>query len=196
MLVSRCFGVAKGATQSNGYTLLKAKYHIRTELGLSETSYSHSETTPIYGTGQGSGNSPMIWCFLSSLLYDCYESKAYPAQYCNPDWSNKIQISMIGFVDDSNGQVNSFYETENAETLIEMVSRAQSNAADWSNLLHATGGALKLSKCSYHVLFWKFSLQGAPVLSNIQSEISPLQVLDPLTGRTQTLDFLPPSTAH
>jgi hypothetical protein len=138
----------------------------------------------------------MIWCFLSSLLYDCYESKAYPAQYCNPDWSNKIQISMIGFVDDSNGQVNSFYETENAETLIEMVSRAQSNAADWSNLLHATGGALKLSKCLYHVLFWKFSLQGAPVLSNIQSEISPLQVLDPLTGRTQTLDFLPPSTAH
>ena len=77
-----------------------------------------------------------------------------------------------------------------------MVSRAQSNAADWSNLLHATGGALKLSKCLYHVLFWKFSLQGAPVLSNIQSEISPLQVLDPLTGRTQTLDFLPPSTAH
>jgi hypothetical protein len=53
MIVSRRFGVAKSATQSNGYTLLKANYHIRTELGLSDSSYSHTSDMPIYGTGQG-----------------------------------------------------------------------------------------------------------------------------------------------
>jgi hypothetical protein len=196
MLVSRRFGVAKSATQSNGYTLLKANYHIRTELGLSDSSYSHTSDMPIYGTGQGSGNSPMIWCFLSSILYDCYELKTYPAQYCNPDWTNKCHISMIGFVDDSNGQVNSFYETENPTTLQSLVHKARKNAIEWSNLLSATGGALELSKCSYHVMYWKFSIQGAPVLSNIQSEITPLQVPDVLNDTLHTLEFLPPSVAH
>jgi hypothetical protein len=73
MLASQRFGVPKSATQSNANTLQQAKFHIRTELGLSPHFYSHTDERPIYGTGQGSGNSPMIWCFLSSLLYDCYD---------------------------------------------------------------------------------------------------------------------------
>jgi hypothetical protein len=89
MLASRRFGVAKEVTQSNASTLQKAQYHIRTELGLSDSFYCHTQDAPIYGTGQGSGNSPMIWCFLSSLLFDCYELRAHPANYCNPDWTNQ-----------------------------------------------------------------------------------------------------------
>ncbi|KAI2491604.1 hypothetical protein MHU86_22948 [Fragilaria crotonensis] len=162
MLASRRFGVAKEVTQANATTLNKAKYHIRTELGMSDSSYSHSVDMPIYGTGQGSGNSPMIWCFLSSLLFDCYDLRASPAQYCNPDWTNRNQVSMIGFVDDSNGQVNSFFDHESPETLQALIEKARTNAIAWSELLHATGGALELTKCSYHVAFWKFSSQGAP----------------------------------
>ncbi len=60
MIASRRFGVAKSVTETNATTLERARFHIHTELGLSETSYSHSEEDPIYGTGQGSGNSPMI----------------------------------------------------------------------------------------------------------------------------------------
>ena len=85
MLVSRRFGVHNNATLTNARTLQEAKYRIRTELGLSDTSYSHSEQEPIFGTGQGSANSPMIWCFISSLLFDCYERMAYSADYCHPD---------------------------------------------------------------------------------------------------------------
>jgi hypothetical protein len=88
-IASRWFGVAKSATISNASTLLHAKYHIRTDLGLSESSHLHCLDAPIYGTGHGSGNSLMIWCFLSSLLHDCYDTRAQPAWYCNPDWSNQ-----------------------------------------------------------------------------------------------------------
>jgi hypothetical protein len=179
MLASRRFGVAKEATQSNASTLFNAKYHIRTDLGLSDSYYSHGLDQPIYGTGQGSGNSPMIWCFLSSLLYDCYDIRAQPARYCSPDWSNKCEVSMIGFVDDSNGQVNSFYENESPSTLQAMMRKARANANEWSLLLQATGGALELTKCSYHVAFWKFSIQGAPVLSNVGTEIPPACIRSP-----------------
>jgi hypothetical protein len=196
MTVSRRFGVPPLVAQSNAKTLLHARYHVRTELGLSESSYSHSPNMPIYGTGQGSGNSPMIWCFLSSLLYDCYEKQAHHATYCNPDWKNNCRVSMVGFVDDSNGQVNSFYEDDTKANLQHMVHKAKENATIWSQLLQATGGALELSKCSYHVLYWKFSAQGAPVLCNLKSEIPALEVFDPITKTTKTLEYLPPTIAH
>ncbi len=141
MLASRRFGVAKEVTQSNASTLQKAKYHVKTELGLSDSYYAHSPEWPIYGTGQGSGNSPMIWCFLSSLLFDCYDLRAHPAIYCHPDWSNQYQVSMIGLVDDNNGQVNSFYEAESLTSLHSLQAKARTNAIEWSNLLQATGGA-------------------------------------------------------
>jgi hypothetical protein len=70
MVASRTFGVEKSITASNAMTLEKARYHIRTDMGLTDESYTHSPLFPIYGTGQGSGNSPAIWCFLSSVLYD------------------------------------------------------------------------------------------------------------------------------
>ncbi len=63
MIVSRKFWVPKLTTQSNSKTLEHAEYWIRTELGVAATGYTHSQEYPIYGTGQGSGNSPMIWCF-------------------------------------------------------------------------------------------------------------------------------------
>jgi hypothetical protein len=67
MVESQTFGVPKSVTASNGRTLKRARYHIRTEMGLSEDSYTHSNEHPIFGTGQGSGNSPAKWCFLSSI---------------------------------------------------------------------------------------------------------------------------------
>jgi hypothetical protein len=112
MLTSRKFGVHKQVTLSYARTLQQAEYHIRTEQGLSEMRYIHSDCSPIYGTGQGSGNLPMIWCFISSLLYKCYDNKSYPATYSNPDRTKPLSWSLIGFVDNSNGQVNMFQDQD------------------------------------------------------------------------------------
>jgi hypothetical protein len=71
-LVSQRYGVPQPVVQSNVLTLKKARYRLRTELGLSDDYYTHSDSDPIYGTGQGSGNSPMIWCFISSALFVQY----------------------------------------------------------------------------------------------------------------------------
>ncbi len=92
MIASRKFGVPTMATKTNASTLQQAKYHIRTDLGLSDDGYQHKGNAPIFGTGQGSANSPAIWCFLSSVLFDCYDEVALPATYCSPDHSNKILV--------------------------------------------------------------------------------------------------------
>ena len=83
MVASHTNGVPESVTECNAKTLEQAHYHIRTELGLSEESYTHCTNHPIYGTGQGSGNSPAIWCFLSSILYDC-TTKKHRKQHIQP----------------------------------------------------------------------------------------------------------------
>ena len=92
ILVSLKYGIAKAIAQMNASTLEQADYRIRTELGVAKEGYTHSTEHPIYGTGQGSGNSPMIWCFLSSVLFNIYDSLCHKAQYCHPDRTHLMEI--------------------------------------------------------------------------------------------------------
>jgi hypothetical protein len=195
MLVSRKNGVPKLTTQSNSKTLEQAEYRIRTDLGVSPSDYTHSTEYPIHGTGQGSGNSPMIWCFLSSLLFDCFDDLAYAATYCHPDRSHTMELGMVGFVDDSNGQTNEFMRNETDTTLHAIYHKLQHNAQTWSDLLGASGGALELSKCSCHLMKWQVGEKGDPVLASTKPA-NPIEVTDPLTDEVHELTFLPPHTAH
>ena len=164
MLVSRKYGVSKAVTQANASTLQNAEYRVRTELGLAPTGYSHNDEHPIFGTGQGSANSPAIWCFLSSSLFDGYDKVASPAQYSTPDASISTTLGMIGFVDDCNGQTNQFQSDGSISTVQQLVTQTQRNAQVWNDLLYSSGGSLEISKCSCHILQWQFTLQGAPIL--------------------------------
>ena len=196
MVTSRTFGVPDEVTATNASTLLHAKYRIRTDLGLADESYSHCQSYPIYGTGQGSGNSPAIWCFLSSILYDSYDGNAFKACYSFPDKSSNIELGMIGFVDDSNGQTNRFLEDENDLSRQSVIQQVKANAQLWSNLLSTSGGALELTKCSYHVMAWQFSGRGSPVLISDPNKYGGVQVTDSTTGQERTLKYLSPYAAH
>jgi hypothetical protein len=88
--------------------LHNARYFLKTKLGLSEEDYSHCQVHPIYGTGQGSADSPVIWVLISSRLVDAQITKAFEAIFLSPDRSFHLQVFMIGFVDDSNACVNDF----------------------------------------------------------------------------------------
>lgn len=98
-------------------------------------------------------NGSQTWGFQSSVIFDVYDTCATPAVYCNPDPSNEFNVAMIGFVDDNFGQTNMFFAVQDKSTLQWMVAQAEENAVLWATLLEATGGALELSKCSYHIAF-------------------------------------------
>lgn len=66
-------------------TMLKsAQYLLKTIFGMSSTSHHHCDFFPIHGSGQGSGNSPGLWCCISSTLFNVYESKAHGAYFQSP----------------------------------------------------------------------------------------------------------------
>ena len=197
MIVSRKFGVPATVTKTNAATLEGAQYRIRTELGLSKDSYSHSPDHPIYGTGQGSTNSSSINLFQASVLFDCYDTKAHPATYTTPKGNHKTVLGLIGFVDDNGGQTNEFDSDGSEETTARLIKNTSKNAQLWANLLQVSGGAIEMAKCSVHVIQWLFSTTGGPVLQLFEADHQKhLEITDEMTGETHPLELLSAYRAH
>jgi hypothetical protein len=143
--------------------LLQAVYRIKTQLGIFKGSYSHSDNSPVFGTGQGSKSSTHIWNFNSSVLFDTYNRSAYGATYYSISGS-KLQIGMTGFVDDNNcnSREDAITHEDHSDGIISLM---HFDAQVWHDLLWTSGGALELTKCQYHLMDWNFTIVGAPILN-------------------------------
>ena len=160
-LLNRKYGMHRRVTAVHAKTLEEARFHLRTPSGISTESYTHSLQFPIYGSGQGSGNSPAIWLFISSTICDIHQSISYGASFTNPEGSETVRISMVGFVDDCTCTYNDF-QPQHELNYKSMTRRMQSDAQAWNDLLWCTGGKLELNKCSFHALRFEFHPNGAP----------------------------------
>jgi hypothetical protein len=96
-----------------------------------------------------------------------------------------VSLSMIGFVDDSTGQVNEF--TSNSQPTPEFLRTImQADAQLWSDLLWLSGGLLELSKCSFHQIHFDFHDDGSPHM-RAGTYGTPLLVQDALTSDPVTI---------
>jgi hypothetical protein len=108
-LIGWKFGLHHNVAFVHATTLEETKYKLKTILGVPDKFYENCQAFPIYGTGQGSGNSPAIWCsIVSSVLFSCHQDRAHGTYFCTPDQQMLVSLSMIGFVDYSTGQTNMF----------------------------------------------------------------------------------------
>ena len=102
-LASRSHGQNKSITIINATTLKEAKFVLKTQLSTSEQHYTHTDIHPLYGIRQGARNSAAIWAMISSTLFSIFDENAQVSMYNSPDHTIKIQICMVGFVDDTSG---------------------------------------------------------------------------------------------
>lgn len=162
-LCSRRVGMPKSVVLMNSTTLEQAKYHLKTNLGVSDECYSHCGEYPIYGTGQGSGNSPTIWCFVCSTLFDAIETVTTGAIFASYNKQYQLQLFMIGFVDDCTQRVNKFHDEVQPDALAP-TRIMEKDAQQWNDVLWASGGALEQSKCSYHLIQSTWTKDSHPFL--------------------------------
>jgi len=160
-LLNRKYGMNRQVTTVHATTLEQARFHLRTPNGISSQSYTHTLQFPIYGSGQGSGNSPAIWLFISSTICDIHQTISYGASFTNPEGNESVRISMVGFVDDCTCTYNDFRPQTELDYKT-MTRRMQHDAQTWNDLLWCTGGKLELNKCSFHALRFEFYPNGAP----------------------------------
>jgi hypothetical protein len=160
-LCLRSFGMPKKLTKILGELLRVARYAIKTGIGISKETYQHSDESPAFGSGQGSGASAQGWGKLVSVLFDIHDMYGHGCKYADPWKLYSSIIGMLGFVDDNNITNTG----EEWETVNDIMIRTQHDAQLWNDLLRATGGALNLDKCFAQVLAFQFGLNGAPVIA-------------------------------
>ena len=161
-LAARSFGQHHQLCFVHARHLQQARYLLKTQLGISDTSYSHSRLFPIYGTGQGSANSPVIWCLISCRLFEAYETYCHGATFSSPCGKHTTKSNMLGFVDDTSAAVNDFQN--HYATIETLFPKAQFDAQLWSNVLSSSGGALELPKVNYHAIYFDFENSGTPTM--------------------------------
>jgi hypothetical protein len=86
---------------------------------------------------------------------------AYGAVFETPDRQVTVTFSMVGFVDDSTGIVNSFCSRIQPSPE-ELLNKMCHDAQLWHDLLWCSGGMLELPKCSYHFLYFDYLPDGTP----------------------------------
>jgi len=158
-LIGRKYGLHRNVVFVHASTLAETKYKLKTSMGVSEEFYANCEAFPIYRTGQGSGNSPAIWCIVSLVLFTCHQEQAHGAFFCTPDQEMSVSLSMIGFVDDSTGQTNLFLDNDQSRPEF-LRAIMQLDAQLWNDLLWLSGGLLELSKCLFHHIHFEFAPDG------------------------------------
>jgi hypothetical protein len=97
-IISGCFGVHGNIVCLHHNLLQNMQYHVTVARSTKEWVFSHSQSQPIYGIGQGSGNSPHIWTMISSVLLSLFNKGACGARY-QGQGKNTVKISSTVFVD-------------------------------------------------------------------------------------------------
>ena len=166
MMAARRCGMPVAAIRTHAKALELMQYMVKTVYGVSDRSYQGTALAPLFGTGQGSGASPAVWLSLVVILLNTLE-RVVPERICFTSADGTIHHKRLvdAFVDDTAIGLTDAGE----RSLLELVNALESVAQTWEQLLHFSGGALNLSKCSWYVMFWDWR-QGRPVLREIKAD--------------------------
>jgi hypothetical protein len=167
-------------------TLSNAKYYLKTKYGVSKNFYAHSDDNPVYGNGQGAGDSPAQWNQESALLFDIYKHEVRGATMTYANGTNKIKIPLAAFADDTNLLGN---DEDNSLTQSQLMEEARVAFTTWSNLLHASGHFMELEKCSCYLSIWNFQADGYAFTIPPENLNGEIKVQD-ITGNTKTIQQL------
>lgn len=143
-------------------TMLQAiqrmQFHLRTGFGDASAAYSSDPDHLFQGICQGNGAGPAVWLAISSCLVNILNSSLPCTPLLGPLSSTSLSISGFLFVDDTDLIFAGSSADQSATQIIEQL---QQRITLWEQLLHASGGAISWTKCTWSLLSF---LQTSPSL--------------------------------
>jgi uncharacterized spore protein YtfJ len=104
---SRVHWVSNKIVNLHNNLLLQMRYNVMIEVASGEKTFQNIDETTIYGTGQGCGNSPIIWLFISNILIRMFSRKAIGEKYMEHSQIKSLEAKISAYVDDINTHHNS-----------------------------------------------------------------------------------------
>jgi hypothetical protein len=150
----------------------KLEHHISTGYGISEGTYSRTAEKLLYGIGQGSCSSPILWALLNQLIlkalgetFECItlvsvnkiNTSTRPGDLFVDDTTIGVKS------DDTNRGSVSIEETELTADEEELVEQIQVAIQFFPDLLQAKGGDLAPERCMWYLIAHRWK-NGLPTL--------------------------------
>jgi hypothetical protein len=173
-----------GDARNNSRT---SKISFENSVGNFQNFLPHSESTPVYGNGQGAGDSPSQWCQQSAMLFDIYTESQSGAQFSSRSGETALSLPLAAFADDTNLIGN---DDERRLTVEQLCEQAQNGFTKWNELLHATGHFMELDKCSCYLSIWDFQDDGYAFTIDPDEIASQIEVKD-LQGNPERISLIP-----
>jgi hypothetical protein len=136
-ILLKAFGVHQFIVKLPQDLLKRMEYHVTIPGSRKEWKYFSTMNNPVYGTGQGSGNSPHVWTMLSSVLLQTL-NKANGIIYQMDTRIGRRVISTT-YVDDVNA-LHNLQSNQNNHMITSMIS----DYNQWKAILEASGGKLAI----------------------------------------------------
>jgi hypothetical protein len=180
------------------------QHHICTGFGVSKDTYGSSVDKLLYGIGQGSCASPILWALLNQIILAALEEKFYCTRLVAVDGVEEHIRPGDSLVDDTTGGVTDddvdmepvpasvTNLTDGEEAL---VGRMEDIIQFFLDLLQVTGGDLTPYKCAwFHIAFrWK---EGKASIVTPNATHGGIELVSQSTGTRTTIKRKAPSESH
>jgi hypothetical protein len=111
----------------------------------------------LQGMCQSNGAAPAAWTVTTIPMIAAQSRKTFGAHFIAPISGQHGHLTGRLFIDDT----NLFHlEMQGNENVFQAHSKLQDSIINWGKLLIATGGALKLPKCSYYLILFRWKPDG------------------------------------
>ena len=187
-MTSLVHGVPKGLVNLHNRLLGEMKYEVYIEGASKSLAYKSEKDNMVYGTGQGCGNSPFVWLFISNILLKIFNKEATGATYYSQRAHRSTTIQASAYVDD----VNTHHNVQNKRESLE--EQMKQDFRRWKDILEMSGGSLAQEKCNYYTIKWGFHNSGKPEMEDGQHEVMCIEntdvTINNIDQKHRTLGFL------
>jgi len=135
--------------------LQTAQHFTRTAFGDSTASFSG---TDLQGAGQGNTGAAPYWTCVSTHMIQLLKKELLHATYISPITKQKIILSLIAFVDDTELFIS--VPDDSIDTLVQKAERAINV---WREVLQVTGGAMRPTKCAWTIMAYDDKARLLPI---------------------------------
>ena len=157
-LIFQSYGIPLTAAKTMLTAIQEMKFYLRTAFGDSKDFVRATLEIKTQGLCQENGAAPAGWAVVSITILSAHKRKGHGAKLVFPLFNTRAgTLSAVLYVDDSDVIHLNMTEDEEVEVTHESL---QESIWNWGQLLQATGGALKGSKCFFHLISFGFQADG------------------------------------
>jgi hypothetical protein len=196
-MIFQAFGVPTTVVKYMLSTIQRMRFYLRTDYGDSEDYAGGDQVEEVdsirtQGMCQGNRASSAAWLATSIPMIRAHRWKGHGAQFLAP--ISGLSCHLIGSLFINNTDLFHL-DMQRIETAEEAHARLQESVINWGRLLLATGGALKLEKCSFFLLSFRWKADGSWVYELNESNPNFAIGIPMADGSLEEIEHLPCSSA-